>query len=308
MGQISIGERPVEDMTDGELTSWFEVVSDGYKFRAATLAVCLAIMRVFDDVGTPMTVRQMFYRLVSVGAVDKAEKSYRKVQYHLLNMRRHGVVPYTFIADNTRWMRKPNTWDSADEMLTASAASYRRALWTNQPHYVEVWVEKDALAGVIGEITRELDVALMVTRGFPSETFQYEAAQTIIANNRRSKVCNIFYFGDYDPSGLAISDSLERRLREFGADVIFHRVAVNPEQILTMNLDTRPTKKTDTRAKNFQGESVELDAIHPNILRQMVRESIESVLDRRELEAVKAAELYEKETLQKAVASGFLFE
>lgn len=304
MGHITIGEKGVESFTDEELRGWLRSKSGRTKPRKDTLRIWLEIMRVFDDVGTPMTVRQMFYRLLSLGVIQKAESQYKRVAYHLLNMRRLKIVPYNFISDNTRWMRKSRTWDSLTEMLEASASSYRRALWTNQPYYCEIWLEKDALAGVFNEITTEYDVPLMVTRGFPSETFVYEAAQEIIEHNRKGKACSIFYYGDYDPSGVSISTNLEERLQGFGAHVAFSRAAVTPEQITTLNLETRPTKRTDSRAKNFQGESVELDAVHPATLRQMVREAIESVLDARILQNVREAERLEKESLLAAVNNG----
>ena len=304
MGNIKIGGAPAESYTDQDITDWLGSGNGGYKHRIGTTGIWVAILRVFDDVGPPMTVRQMFYRLVSVGALPKMEKSYRKVAYHLLKMRRQGVLPYDFISDNTRWMRKPKTYDSVDQMLESAAASYRRSLWTDQKNYVEVWVEKDALAGVFSEVTTEYDVPLMVTRGFPSETFQHEASEVIKGKQERGQVCNLFYFGDYDPSGLAIGESIDKRLLAFGVDTVFQRVAVTREQIETMGLETRPTKKSDSRAKGFLGGSVELDAIHPNVLRTMVREAIESVLDQHKLRAVREAERLERESLMAIVSNG----
>lgn len=305
MGEITIGDRGVEFYTALELEVWLQEAYDGYKIRVNTMSLWAAIMRVFDDVGVPMTVRQMFYRLVSVGAVDKDEDAYRKVARQLLNMRRRDIFPYPFISDNTRWMRRPRTYGSVDEMLKAASASYRRALWADQEYYVEVWLEKDALAGVLNEITSEYDVALMVTRGFPSETFQYEAAVNMKEQIANGKRCAIYYFGDYDPSGVEIDRGVEKRLRKFGVDGLFERVAVTPANIADMNLPTRPTKKTDSRSQKFGDVSVELDAIHPNDLRQMVRNAIESVLDTNKLEAIRQTEELERESLTKAVEAGF---
>src|SRR5262249_24048740 len=156
--------------------------------------------------------------------------------------------------------------------------SYRRALWDDQDVYVEIWSEKDELAGVIFEVTREWDVPLMVTKGFPSESYLYEAAQHI---SELGKPAYLYYFGDHDPSGVAIDPSTAKGLRRLApeAEIRFVRVAVTPEQIRELQLPTRPTKTTDSRAKNFDGESVEVDAIEPDVLRQMVRDCIENHID-----------------------------
>ncbi len=120
----------------------------------------------------PATVRGAFYQAVSRGLVGKTEAEYKTTVGRLLTeMRRAGELPYGWLADNSRWMRKPRTYESLEDMLELTAQTYRRALWGTQDAYVEVWLEKDALAGVIYEVTAEWDVPLMVTRGYPSLTF-----------------------------------------------------------------------------------------------------------------------------------------
>jgi hypothetical protein len=156
-------------------------------------------------------------------------------------------------------------------MLQLTATTYRRAVWRNQPVYVEVWLEKDALAGVLLEETASWDVPLMVTRGYASLSYLFEAAQAIKAQD---KPVHLYYLGDYDPSGVDIPRQVERRLCEFApdAETHFERVAVTPEQIRTLQLPTRPTKKTDSRAKAFGNQSVEVEAIPPATLRKLIRD------------------------------------
>jgi hypothetical protein len=173
------------------------------RVQPRTLPTWVVILRAFDRIGPPMTVRQVFYALASPGHIPKTEQGYDQVGYHLLRLRRAGIVPYRFIADNTRWMRKPTTYRSVRAFLEKSQALYRRALWDRLPEAVEIWVEKDALAGVIYQVTQRWDVPLMVTRGFSSETFVYEAAEVINASGKRT---HIYYFGDWDPSGVAIPE------------------------------------------------------------------------------------------------------
>jgi hypothetical protein len=248
-------------------------------------------------VDAPMTVRQVFYRLVSEGVIGKTEGEYKSTVVRLLTqMRLEDEVPFEWIADNTRWMRKPRTWSSLESMLKRTTEAYRRSVWDNQDVYVEVWTEKDAIAGILSEETENWDVPLMVVRGFSSITFLHSAAETIAA---QGKPAFLYYFGDYDPSGLVIPQKIEQRIREFAPDSEIHfvRVAVNLEQIAEMKLPTRPTKKTDSRAKGFIGESVEVDAIPPRTLRQMVSECITQHVDQQAYAVLRAAEESERVTL-----------
>jgi len=251
----------------------------------------------------PMTVRQIFYQAVSRGIVGKTEAEYKGTVCRLLTaMRREQRVPYTWIADNIRWMRKPNTHHSLAEMLEESTEFYRRALWNDQEDYVEIWLEKDALAGVIETVTAEYDVPLMVTRGYPSLSFLNTAAEHLAGSCRPSY---IYYFGDRDPSGRDIPRFVEKELRSMApdADITFELVAVTDEQVIELNLPTRPTKKTDSRAKNFEGESVEADAIPPGALRALVRRCIEQHIDFDVLERTRSIELRERQTLE-SIAGG----
>jgi hypothetical protein len=252
----------------------------------------------------PMTVRQTFYRAVATGLVQKREAEYKNVVCRLLaQMRLDEMLPWGWIADNTRWMRKPVTFSSLGDALKRTATLYRRSLWDNQDVYVEVWCEKDALAGVLLEETSKWDVPLMVTRGYPSLTYLYEAADAIVA---RDKPAHLYYFGDHDPSGVDIERNLEERLWEFSdeAEIWLERVAVTPRQIEEWSLPTRPTKRTDSRARSFTGQSVEVDAIPPRQLRQLVRECIEPHVDPRALEVVREAEASERLTLRR-IAEGW---
>jgi hypothetical protein len=250
----------------------------------------------------PMTVRQVFYRLVSNGVIGKTEGEYKSTVVRLLGrMRREGAIPFHWIADNTRWMRKPRTWSSLESMLKRTAEAYRRSVWDNQDAYVEVWLEKDALSGVLYDETEAWDVPLMVVRGFSSITFLHSAAETIQAVG---KPAHLYYFGDYDPSGLVIPQKIEEDLREFApdADIVFERVAVTEEQIVDMNLPTRPTKKSDSRSKNFDGESVEVDAIPPKVLRQIVSDCITQHVDDGAYDVLLAAEESERSSLMSLIS------
>jgi hypothetical protein len=245
----------------------------------------------------PMTCRQVFYQASVRGLVDKTEASCDKVCVALGHLRKRGLMPFNWIADSTRWMRKPRTFSGLGQAIAHTARTYRRALWDDGDAYVEVWLEKDALAGVVVDVTDEFDVPLMVTRGYPSLSFLFEAAQAL---HEQDRPCFIYHFGDYDPSGQDAARVTEKHLREMapGAEIHFERVAVTPSQIRLLSLPSRPTKKTDTRSKTWTGgDSVELDAIEAILLRGMVKACIHQHVDEGRLEVLRVAEASERQAL-----------
>lgn len=249
----------------------------------------------------PMTVRQVFYRLVSQGVIGKTESEYKATVCRLLGeMRLQHEIPFGWIADNTRWMRKPRTDSSMAAALRRTAEAYRRSLWDNQSVYVEVWLEKDALAGVLYEETAPWDVPLMVTRGYPSLSYLHEAAESL----PEEKPAYLYYLGDYDPSGMDISRVVEERMEEFAplAEIHFERIAVTPEQIHMWHLPTRPTKASDSRSKGFADASVEVDAIPPGQLRELVQQSITQHVDQHALDQLRMVEREERTALRLIVA------
>src|SRR5262245_43965757 len=253
------------------------------------------------EAGRPMTVRQVFYQATVRGLVEKAESGYGKVQTDLTVMRRAGELPYDWLADNTRWQRKPDRFDSVEDALRETARFYRKNLWRDADSYVEIWLEKDALLGVIYPITSMFDVPLMVARGYASLSFLHSAAEYI---NDLDVPTYIYHLGDFDPSGVNAGEKIEETLRELapGADIEFERIAVTPEQIADWDLPTRPTKASDTRSKNFGSTiSVELDAIDPNVLRNLVQETIEQHLPQDQFAILKAAEESEREIIARLV-------
>lgn len=249
----------------------------------------------------PVTVRQVFYALVVREAVPKTEQAYRLAARLLTEMRREGRVPFSAIADNTRWMRKPASWSSLAAALEQTQNTYRRALWDDQAIYVELWLEKDALAGVLYDVTRRWDVPL--TRGFASLSFLHSAAEAIATS---SKPARLYYFGDRDPSGVLIDRKIEQTLRELapGALITLERIAVTPEQIARWELPTRPTKGSDSRARSFAGDSVELDAIPPSELRALAERCITQHIDEVALARTRRAEQAERDTLGRLIRGG----
>lgn len=247
----------------------------------------------------PLTVRQLFYRAVVANLIDKTQTDYNNVVVRLSGeLREEGRLPFSWLVDNGRWMRKPDTYSSLKQMLRYTRQTYRRALWDEQRVYVEVWCESDSIAGVLYPVTQEWDVPLMPCGGQPSKSFVWSAANCMRDENRP---CFVYYFGDYDKSGLDISDRIERDLLRYLPDdfnLSFERVAINSDQIIEFNLPTRPPKEVRGKEpKNVVTETVELEAMMPEDLRQLCRDVIEQHIDQQRLEKTKAIEEAERETL-----------
>lgn len=269
-----------------------------YKMRDETRQIREHILSVFSSYQDVMTVRQIFYRLLNFG-YEKSEKFYNKVQRQLQEMRLAGVMPFSFIADNTRSFYKPRTYKGLSSMLEETKYFYRRDLWDNADCNVEIWLEKEALRGVFYRITHEYDVPLFVSRGFSSLSFVYDSAIEI---KQRKKPTFVYFFTDYDPSGIIVAKSIEKRFKEFGAgdNGRFERIGLTPKQIYDFNLPERPTKK-GTHSKGFKGKSVELDAMEPQDLRNLVEGCILRHVNHDRLDRLKQVEELEKETLENII-------
>ena len=270
----------------------------------ADIAAIKSVISEVVEQAAPMTVRQVFYQLVVRGVIDKTEKEYQGTVIRLLtDMRLADEMPFDWIIDESRRRRITETYDNITEALETTAKFYRRSALREADEYVEIWCEKDALAGLLWGITSEYDVPLLVSRGMPSLTFLHGTAVEIADAAEAGKASYIYQFGDHDPSGVLIPQAIESRLHElcekFGCPPPFvDRTALTQKQIEVFGLPTRPTKRDGNRhADGFEGESVELDALPPTELRAMVREVIERHISPRNLEMLRVAEESEREIL-----------
>jgi hypothetical protein len=249
---------------------------------------------IFTDLQMPVTVRQMYYQLIGKG-YPKTEQFYGRVQREILHMRQEGVLPYQFIIDNSRRRIKYQSYSTGAQALERWMQSYRQQVWESLDTYCEVWLEKKALQSIFDDVCYEYDVPLCVSSGFASESFIYEAVTQIKAVNKPTV---IFYFSDYDPSGIALSETVNSKLRRFGIkDFEFHRVALTPEQIEAHSLPTRPTKKSN-HSRGFKGDSCELDALHPRQLVELIRRSITSLIPEHHMQNIAMEEQVNRQTLE----------
>jgi hypothetical protein len=270
--------------------------------RAEMEALDAALVEIVEQF-SPVTVRQAFYQAVNRGLVPKSEsKGYRVVQRRLVALRGSGTIPYGYIVDGTRYVHGYRRYDDLAEFTTYAAGLYRKDYWATSEVNVEVWLEKDALKGVLAPtVVNECGLGLHVTRGFASITYLQEAAEQIEADGRPTYV---YVLTDFDPSGVSIAEKVEEELTQRApfSDITVERLAVHREQIERWNLPTRPTKTSDTRARRFRQihgtDSVELDAIPPDELRRLVRDAIDSHMEPWRLAQFRMVEREERETLK----------
>jgi hypothetical protein len=248
-----------------------------------------------QDAYDQMSVRQIFYALTVRGLVPKTEQQgYVPVQKQVLALRRQGFLPWEFIADGTRWVRQPSTWDDAEDVLRETARLFRVNRWRSQHVRLEVWLEKDALASLISPTTYGYGVPLMVSRGQSSDTYCYEAAQEAKNAWEKAGVATYVYtLFDSDQSGRSAAAKIEEKLRAYsdGAPITVELLAVTDEQIQAWDLPTRPAKK--------QGDppAVELDAIPPDKLISVVESAIVGHIDSEAWKREQAIETSEREIL-----------
>ena len=166
------------------------------------------------------------------------------------------------------------------QQVRAWMEAYHLNRWSNQEHYIEVWIEKKALQGVFEGPCSDLDVGLAPCKGYPSITFLNDASNRLSDAQSDGKEIIILYFGDYDPSGEDIPRSIKENLSRMECDVEVKRIALHPEQIRSMGLPGVPPKRTDSRTHTWEGDAVvELDAVEPNTLMEMCRNAIEEYFD-----------------------------
>jgi len=252
--------------------------------------------------GMKLTVRQIFYRFVSMAVFANNQSSYNTLDKALTIARQQGLISFEAIEDRVRQFiggENPftdetpddvfndavNEFESAEVTFQYSWQDYHLPYWYDQPKYVEVWLEKDALAGVFQKVTDKYNVCLAPCRGYPSLSFLHEATKRLTFIDNGEKEIIILYFGDFDMRGIDIQRHLTESLNFFNLGHInVKRIALTKQQITEHNLPPQPSKKTDTMSRGWieaHGDVAwELDALDPHILVQVVKQAIEENIDK----------------------------
>lgn len=251
----------------------------------------------------PMTVRQVYYQLVSRQVIKNNRSQYQAVSKALVSARQNHTIPWEWIEDRLRQPRFVSMWENLADFAETAITAYRRDIWQKQKRLVEVWLEKDALSGIFEEVLGDYGVTLNVGRG-------YDGWDSIRNASARYKPWHndvvVLYFGDFDPSGEDMVRSLKERLAFFDTCPEIIKCALTRNDIERYNLPPDFAKETDTRSAGFVAKwgnvSVELDALPIDVLRERLRHEVEQHMDLNELKNVHAIELQERYRIATALS------
>lgn len=260
------------------------------RFRAEALKIIEAansILSTYAAQGFDVTLRQLYYQFVQRGTIPNTERDYKRLGEIINDARLAGLLDWTAIVDRTRFVRKNPHWNAPSEIVSSCAEQFQVDKWTGQEYYVEVWIEKDALIGVIGGVCRSLDAPHFSCRGYVSQTAVWGAAQRIKGRVQAGQRAVVIHLGDHDPSGLDMTRDIQERLNLFaehyGSSIKVERIALTMEQIEEHNPPPNPAKESDSRAHDYiikyGASSWELDSLDPATLANLVRSAIRRYLD-----------------------------
>jgi hypothetical protein len=264
---------------------------------------CNEIINDYQNQGLRLTLRQLYYQLVSKNIIPNVERSYKNLSTLVTDARMAGLMDWSAIEDRVRVPRVPQEFSDLKDLVEAAVRSYRLPRWDGQENYVELWVEKDALAGVLRPIASKYHVTLMVNRGYSSASAMYESANRFLAHDT-VEAYHLLYLGDHDPSGEDMVRDVADRLETFGANLTVKKVALTMPQVTRYNPPPNPAKLSDPRASGYVAkhgdESWEVDALPPNVLRQLIEAELNALVDQDMMDAIMDREEEDKKELRLA--------
>jgi hypothetical protein len=280
---------------------------------ALLIDVIDGVLRDYSDAGYDLTLRQLYYQMIAKDLfpdswidpvynrknglapdTKNTVKSYKRLGDIVSKAREAGLLDWGHIVDRGRELEKPPAWDDPNDFLSSVAPQFRMDLWLNQPTRVEVWVEKDALSGVIGRACRPLNVPFFACKGYVSSSSIWEAAhgRMLQQYGAAGQAIVVIHLGDHDPSGIDMTRDIEERLRRFATpynkkfkrpEITVQRIALNMNQVEEYTPPPNPAKESDPRAAKYVNEygddSWELDALDPPVIVDLVRDAIVEHLD-----------------------------
>jgi hypothetical protein len=244
-----------------------------------------SILDEYRNLGYRLSVRQLYYQLVSRDYIENLARSYKRIVGLVSDARQAGLVDWEMIEDRGRETVVNPHWSSPAEIIRASAKHYGIDRWEGQPCYVEVMVEKDALSGIMVPVCRKLDIRFTANKGYSSNSALYEAGKRFSTAMNRGLRAHLFYLGDHDPSGIDMTRDIGDRLDLFTyrRPIAIHRLALNYDQVEQWQPPENPAKENDKRYRSYKEKygksSWELDAVEPRILAGLVEEAVRQLID-----------------------------
>lgn len=280
-----------------------------HRFEPASLELietCNAIVDAYRDQGYVLTLRQLYYQLISKdkfpedrrwtwtgskwirdqNGTKNAQPNYKWLGEFVSIARQAGLVDWDMFEDRGRRVSMNSHWDSPASIIRSAADSFRIDRWEGQKNYVETMIEKDALSGIVWPVCSEMDIRFCANKGFSSSSAMYYLARRLTKAHKAGMNIHIIYVGDHDPSGIDMTRDITDRLQLYTRSRVklnVHRLALNYDQVQMWNPPESPAKETDSRYKTYRdqfGDSCwELDAVEPAILTGLIRDKIVDLID-----------------------------
>ena len=261
-----------------------------------------SIIREYVGAGYDLTLRQLYYQLVSRDTIPNTTQSYKRLGSILNDARLAGLVDWDAIVDRTRYLRSLSHWAKPSGVLRDAWKSYRVDRWEGQECRPEVWIEKDALIGVIEGVCNTYDVPFFSCRGYSSQSEMRAAAQRFLVYLDNGREPIIIHLADHDPSGIDMSRDIGDRIEMFMGGAEVKRIALNMDQVDELSPPPNPAKLSDSRAasyvKLYGGNSWELDALNPQYLNELIERTIRALISWDEWEEVADREEGDREGLR----------
>lgn len=269
----------------------------------AMIAKANTILQEYHEQGYVMTLRQLHYQFVSRAIYENTQENYKRLGNTLSEARLAGLVDWAMMEDRVRHVESCPRWKDPATIIDAVADQYQEDPWKGQEWRPEVWIEKDALAGVIAGVCNEFRIDSFACRGYVSQSAQYRAAQRFRSYLKAGQTPIVLHFGDHDPSGLDMTRENRAKIELLtGADIELKRLALNIDQVEQYQPPPNPAKLTDARAKayieQFGNESWELDALDPPVIAQLIRDAVEPLIDQDLWDAAMDREKFQRAKLE----------
>jgi hypothetical protein len=282
----------------------YSIIADA-GFTRKNLALAAVAMDIAER-ENPLTLRGLFYQVVSAGWLPSTDKKhYARFGRLVVALRRKGVMPFWWITDSLRSTLKTSSWSGVEDFANTVRNAYRKDFWAHLSTYPRIIVEKDAVASTIEAVTDEYDVGLSVIRGYSSLSFAWELAQEL---SQIEKPLFLYYLGDFDPSGFDLERNIRESLVELKAPPFsWRRLGVVQKDFEQFNLLPLAAKASDSRTRAFVEkhgpECAELDALPATEIRARVRDAIVQHIPASEWERLQEIEQIERESFNAAFAN-----
>lgn len=258
------------------------------RFSQASRGIVGQAQEIIDEYaaqGFGLTLRQLYYQFVARGLLANRQREYKRLGSIISDARRAGLIDWEAIVDRTRFLRSPSTWDSPQQIVRSCAQQFALDRWADQPYRIEVWIEKDALIGVLEAACKPWQIPYFSCRGYTSDSQAWRAAQRLAGYVAGGQQALVLHFGDHDPSGVDMTRDLRDRVAMFAEapKIRIRRLALNMDQIERYKPPPNPAKLSDSRARAYIDEygddSWELDALDPATISALIDDEVRGLLD-----------------------------